>query len=298
MRVGVVAHRGKTFGGGLVELRAALADAGVTDLIWYEIGKSRDARRRTRKCVEQGAELVIAWGGDGTVQACLGALVDGDAGRDVALAIAPAGTANLLASNLGVPRDVRQAVDVALHGARRPLDVGVMNDEAFAVMAGVGFDARMIRDADRGLKDRVGRAAYVWTGLKNLRNRSTRARIRVDGRTWFDGRASCVLVGNVGSVLGGVTVFPDAAADDGLLEIGVVEADSWWQWVRVLARTAVGDPGHSPLVSLSRGAAIDIRLRHKLPYQLDGGARKAKRRLEVRARRHAITVCVPATGGG
>ena len=94
------------------------------------------------------------------VQRCIDAL----AGTGVTVAILPAGTANLLATNLGIPKDLAAAVDIGLHGRHRPLDVGVINGERFAVMAGTGFDAMMIKDADRGLKDKAGRLAYVWTG--------------------------------------------------------------------------------------------------------------------------------------
>ena len=78
------------------------------------------------------------------------------------IGILPAGTANLLASNLGIPSDLPGALDAALHGGDRRLDVGRVNGERFAVMAGAGFDARMIAEADQGPKDRAGRA-YTWT---------------------------------------------------------------------------------------------------------------------------------------
>lgn len=90
------------------------------------------------------------------------------AGGETVLAIPPAGTANLLATNLGIPTDLAEAVRVGLHGVRRGLDTGSVNGEHFAVTAGAGFDARMIQDADRGMKDRIGRAAYAWTGARNL----------------------------------------------------------------------------------------------------------------------------------
>ena len=292
--IAVVAHKKKTFGGGLPELRALLTEAGILDPLWYEFAKNTQAPRQIRKCVRQGADLVLVWGGDGTVQCCIDTVVKAGAGAKVELAIVPAGTANLLAKNLGIPQDMRKAVDIALHGNRRKLDIGRINGEHFAVMAGTGFDALMIRDASKGLKDHIGQAAYIWTGLKNLRNKSTRASITLDGKRWFKGRASCVLVGNVGTLLGGVQAFPEAEPTDGVLEIGVVQADSGWDWVRVLARTAVGHPEKSPLVSTGRGRKIEIKLSGKLPYQLDGGDREATRRLRIRAKPHAITVCVAA----
>ncbi|TWH69886.1 diacylglycerol/lipid kinase family protein [Micromonospora olivasterospora] len=100
--VAVVAHRKKTLGGGLDELRATLVDAGVDDLLWYEVPKSRKAPKKVRKALERGAGLVFVWGGDGMVQRCADAL----AGSGVPMAILPAGTANLFATNLGVPADL------------------------------------------------------------------------------------------------------------------------------------------------------------------------------------------------
>ena len=90
-----------------------------------------------------------------------------------------------------------------------------LNGERFAVMAGTGFDANMIRSADGGLKDKLGRAAYVWTGAKSFRTPPFTAKIDVDGSPWFTGPASCILAGNVGALFAGVRVFADAEPDDG-----------------------------------------------------------------------------------
>ena len=177
--IAVVAHAGKTFGGGLPELREILAREGVTDPLWYEVNKSRRAPKYARRAAAKGVDVLFVWGGDGSVQRC----IDAVAGTDTAVAILPAGTANLLAENLQVPHDLAEAVQVGLHGDRRRLDTGSVNGERFMVMAGSGFDARMIADADRGAKDRMGRAAYVVTGIKNLAARRAKATVKVDGKT-------------------------------------------------------------------------------------------------------------------
>src|SRR5437868_10930021 len=130
VRVAVVAHSGKTFGGGLEELRAVLARAGHAKPLWFEVPKSSEAKRAVRRALKKGATVLFAWGGDGLVQRC----VDELAGTGVSLAIVPAGTANLLATNLRIPRDIAKAVRIGLGGKVRPLDVGVMNGERFAVM--------------------------------------------------------------------------------------------------------------------------------------------------------------------
>jgi YegS/Rv2252/BmrU family lipid kinase len=289
--VAVVAHNGKTLGGGLFELRSALRDRGVDAPLWFEVPKSKFAPARVEKALKKGADLIFAWGGDGLVQRC----IDTMAGTGAALAIVPAGTANLLASNLGIPKDIEACVDIGVHGARRAFDIGSVNGEKFAVMAGTGLDALMIRDADAGLKDRVGQVAYVWTGAKNLKDTKRRARIDIDGERWFSGRTTCVLVGNVGKIAGGLPVFEQARTDDGRLEVGVVTAESVWEWARTLGRTAVGQADRSPFVRMTTASRIDVRLDRKAPYELDGGDRKPKKRLRFKAHPAAITICVPET---
>ena len=292
--VAVIAHKNKTLGAGLGDLREALYDAGIDQPLWFEVPKSRKAPARAREAVEQGADLVFVWGGDGTVQRCIDEL----AGSDVALAIVPAGTANLLATNLGIPKDIAGCVKIGLHGARRRIDVGKLNGERFAVMAGVGFDALMIRDADQSLKAHVGRLAYVWTGAKHLRERGTTAKIDVDGERWFKGDVGCALVGNVGSIFGGVTLFGDARPDDGQLDLGIVTAEGVFQWARALGRAAIGRADRSPFVDFTTARRrIDIKLAKKLPYELDGGARPATKRLRIDVEPAAITICVPEDAG-
>jgi diacylglycerol kinase family enzyme len=182
-----------------------LAEHHVEDLLWYEVKKSKKAPKRVRHAVQAGADLIVAWGGDGMVQRCLDTL----AGSDVPVGIIPAGTANLLAHNLDIPENLAEAVRIALTGRRRPLDLGRINGEHFAVMAGVGFDAELMRDVDRRMKNRLGRLAYFWTGLRHVRRAASPVKITIDGRPWFDGMASCVLLGNVGRITGGIPAFDD-----------------------------------------------------------------------------------------
>jgi diacylglycerol kinase (ATP) len=290
--VGVIAHRKKHLGQGLSELRQTLAGHGINDPEWEEVSKSKQAPGRVRELVERGVDLLYVWGGDGTVQRTIDAVV----GEPLALAILPAGTANLLATNIGLPADLEACVRIGLNGWRRELDVGTMNGEHFAVMGGTGLDALMINDADRGLKDKVGRIAYVWTGARNIDLNPVKTRIDVDGEPWFKGKASCVLIGNVSDVLGGLSVFPHASPDDGRLDIGVVTADGAWEWARTIGRAVVGDVAASPFVQTATGKAFEIRLKHPLPYELDGGDRKKTKKLSVQVRPGAITLCVPPRG--
>jgi diacylglycerol kinase family enzyme len=161
-------------------------------------------------------------------------------------------------------------------------------------MAGAGFDAMMIRQADGNLKDRFGRAAYVWTASQSLRAKPFTAKIAIDGATWYRGRASCILVGNVGHLFGGIEVFADAKPDDGQLDIGVVNAEGIGDWARTFARTAIGQPDKSPFVRVTSARKINVKLDRKVLYELDGGDRGKVKSFKVKVEPKAVTVCVPA----
>lgn len=288
-KVAVIAHKKKTFGGGLDELRRLITDEEVGELLWYEVPKSKKAPKQVRQAVKEGAELIIVWGGDGMVQRCADAL----AGEKTPLAIIPAGTANLLAHNLGIPKDLPRAVRIAFHGERRKLDLGEINGEKFAVMAGIGFDAAMIKDADGGLKQRMGKAAYIWTGLRHVGRQVAQVKIKVDGVKWFDGEASCVLLGNVGTIAGGVEAFDDARPDDGWLDVGVTTAKGPLQWARVFGQMSTGRSDRSPLVRITRARRVTVKLGAPMVYELDGGARGTLSKVKARVVPGGFTVCVP-----
>jgi diacylglycerol kinase (ATP) len=289
VKVGVVANPAKSLGGGLIELRHALERAGVADPLWREVPKSSKAPAALERLLADGAELVFAWGGDGLVQRCIDVL----AGSDVPLAVLPAGTSNLLATNLKLPVDIQDAVALGLGGERRRIDVGRFNGERFAVMAGSGIDAAMIRDADGGLKDRLGRVAYIWSGLKNLRAKPFGAEVKVDGMTWFKGDVTCILIGNLGDLFAGIEVFADARPDDGKLEVGVITADGFAQWARTAARTMVASAETSPFFQATRAESVKVNLKRKVRYELDGGDRTKTKSFKVKVEPAAVTLCVP-----
>jgi len=248
MKIAVLAHSKKTVGGGLPELRAELERRGQLDVSWYEVAKSRKVPKAARAALADGPDLLLVWGGDGTVQRAVD-VVARTRESQAPVAVIPAGTSNLFAGNLGIPHDLAAALDVALGDERKVIDVGSFNGERFGVMAGVGFDALMIGDASRSLKDRLGRVAYIYTGVKNLRRASVQAQIDIDGEPWFRGRASCVLVGNMGDLFGGITLFPDADPADGHLDVGVLQAEKLTDWTRLAGRALTGNLDRSPFLT-------------------------------------------------
>jgi len=295
MKVAVIAHAGKSLDGGLPELRRVLEAEGITDPFWVEVSKSKKAPQQVRRALDDGADLIFAWGGDGMVQQCVGVV----AGSGARLAIIPAGTANLFATNLGIPKDIEQAVAIGLRGEHHEFDLGSFNGERFAVMAGAGFDAAMIRDAgEGGLKERLGRAAYVWTGSENLRSKPFRATIEVDGAEWYKGKTTCILFGNVGKLVGGVEAFESARPDDGKLEVGVVTADGVLDWSRMLARAVAGSLGDSPFTRTTKARSVKVKLSRKVLYELDGGDRTKVKSFKVKVEPAAISVCIPTDEKG
>src|SRR5689334_22667210 len=287
--IAVVAHQRKTLDGGLDELRRRLSDSGVTDLIWHEVPKSRKAPKRVKAALSKKPDLLLVWGGDGMVQRTL----DVVAGSKTPVGIIPAGTGNLLATNLGIPHSLEESLDIALHGRRHRIDLGKLDGEHFGVMAGVGFDGAMIRDADRKMKDRLGKLAYVWTGLRHVNGEAAGARILVDGAKWFDDEASCVLIGNVGKITGGINAFDDAKPDDGWLDVGVATAHGALEWARALGTMAVRRSETSPFVRTTRARRIDVKLKSKMPYELDGGARTKTKSFTATIAPGAVKVCLP-----
>jgi diacylglycerol kinase family enzyme len=111
---------------------------------------------------------------------------------------------------------------------------------------------------------------------------------------WYKGKASCILLGNVGKLFGGVEAFEDARPDDGKLELGVVTADGLVEWGRMIARTAIGTAAKSPFAQTTKARSVKVKLNKKVLYELDGGDRKKVRAFKAKVKAGAISICVPA----
>jgi YegS/Rv2252/BmrU family lipid kinase len=266
----------------------ALAGAGL-DVLWLETTRQDPGKGVTRRAVAEGVDLVMAQGGDGTVAAC----VTGLAGTDVPLAVLPGGTGNLLAANFDIPSDLDGAVEVALHGERRRLDVAAMGEDRFVVMGGIGFDAAMLRDADPRLKERLGAVAYVISALRNLRRRSTRYELRLDDDAPITRVGQGVLVGNVGRLQGGLPVMPDARPDDGLLDVAVLRTRTLLDWARLAVGVLLRRRRNDPELEQFRARRVEVRCDRPQPIERDGDPVGATDHLVVEIVPRALTLCVP-----
>ena len=259
---------------------------------WYETTPEDPGRGQATAALEAGAEVVFAAGGDGTVMACITALAETDA----ALAILPAGTGNLLAANLGLSTDLATGLEVAIEGGLRRLDVGRCEDACFAVMAGLGFDAKMLDSTSETTKKRIGWPAYVIGAAKHLRDHSMRVTISIDGGKPIRRRAKTVLIANVGRLQGGVRLLEDANPADGQLDVAVLSPRTLRQWA-AMAWAVARRHQHVPSLEVLRGARVSIESRRTEQRQLDGDLISPGRRLEVEVLPKALWLCVPQPAG-
>jgi diacylglycerol kinase (ATP) len=300
--VAVVANQQKITPDVRAAVRSALAEVGFGDARWYEAERGSATTHETERALHDGADVVVAVGGDGTVRGCAHAL----AGTEASLAVIPTGTANLFASALDLPSDPAEAAALIVHGNTTSLDLGRCNDLRFAVMAGTGFDAALMRAVDDGAKDRFGTLAYVWEGVREARRRRPLdVKVTVDGARLYRGPCTCVLVGNIGKLKAGVLAFPDASPTDGMLDVGVLSAGSLRAWASVAGNVAARRPSSSPYVHMSRGTKIDVvwapkgsskqkKRGARMPFELDGGAKGTTRKLAFRCEPGALRLLVPA----
>ena len=269
-------------------VEAALAEAGWPAPVWIETTAEDPGAGQARRAVEDGARVVFVCGGDGTVRSCIEGLMDTEA----ALAVLPAGTGNLLATNLGIPDDPTAGVQLATDWGRRRLDVGMVEGQAFAVMAGMGFDAKLLDDASTTLKAKIGPVAYVLSALGHLKDRRMRLTIQLDDRPAIRRRARSVLVGNVGRLQGGVRLLVDAEPDNGQMDIAILSPRTVGHWVE-LAWSVVRRKRDIAHMDVMRASRIRIVCDHEEARQLDGDVIYPRSVLEVTVRPGALELCVP-----
>ena len=269
------------------EITEQLAAAGWPEPAWFETSAEDPGRGQAEQAVADGAEVVFVCGGDGTVRSAIEGLV----GTDAALAVLPGGTGNLLAANLDVPTNVPDGVDTAIRRGRRCIDVGDVEGQSFAIMAGMGLDAAMVDDAPTALKAKAGSVAYVFSALRHAFDSEMLLEVVVDDAPALRRHARTILVGNVGRLQGGVNVLPDAEPDSGKMDVAIIAPRNLGHWIQILLGVLRGRK-KLPRVEYLRGEHIVIHAEKSQPRQLDGDVIDPGTTLEVTVRPSALWVCV------
>lgn len=274
-------------------LEEVCARHGLEAPLWIETTEEDPGGGQAREALDQGADLVCAFGGDGTVRA-VGEVL---AGSDVPLGLLPGGTGNLLARTLGLAvDDVQEALEVALGDHEVTIDVGVLRadgeeERVFLVMAGMGLDAQMMDNTDERLKAAVGWVAYIVGGVRSLVGGGFGARVKVDGGPVLRRRARAIVIGNSGQLQGGLELMPEAVLDDGLLDVAIVAPRGIAGWTQALFTLVTAGPGHRHL-DRHQAKTVRVRADKATTAQLDGDPIGDYRELEVTVRRHALRVRV------
>ena len=268
---------------------------GWSNTLWLETSAEDPGRAMTRQAVTEQVDLVIGAGGDGTIRY----VADGLAHSGIPMGLVPAGTGNLLARNLDLPLEEMEAIEVALGGQVRLMDlVRITVDdrppEHFAVMAGIGIDAMMMDETNEDLKDKVGSAAYFVAAAKALGRLPVRMTVQLDTNRPVRRHAMLCVIGNVGTLRGNLTLIPGASPDDGLLDLYIASPRRFRHWAKVALRLITRRPKKDDQVDQHMGKRVRIKIHGKDNYQLDGDVVGESTTLDAEIQPGALAICVTA----
>ena len=255
-----------------------------------------DANRFAKEAVADGAAVVAAWGGDGTVNGAAAAV----SGTGVPLAIIPGGSGNGLARDLTIPFDPARAFEVAAGGTVRAIDAGDLHGDLFFNVAGVGLDARIAgRLATEG--HRRGLMGYVLATVAELRSYHACAYsisnvYDANGRTLtgdiIDRPALFIALANSRQYGSGAQIAPKALLDDGLMEVVIVEPQSSMQIAKQLPAFFGGRLRQGPGIIMRSAASMEISCAQAIAFHVDGEPRTGPNRIVMQTRRGALLVKV------
>jgi diacylglycerol kinase (ATP) len=228
-----------------------------------------------RQAADNGASLVVAVGGDGTVNE----IANGLAGLDVDLAVVPRGTGWDFVRTHRIPRGLDEAVEVALHGRTRKLDLGRARyrswdgaeaERLFANIASAGMSGAIAKRTNETSKALGGKASYLWATLAVFaRWRNDEVRVRVDGAE-HAGRMHDVIVANGRYLAGGMMICPEADPGDGLFDVLLIGDLTKRDLLLTLPKTYRGRHLPHPKATLLRGTRVEVDSPEPLPVELDG----------------------------
>lgn len=273
---------------------AMAKESGWSEPTWQYTTIEDPGTGMAEKAAVSGADLVIVCGGDGTVREVCAEL----AGTGIPVGIIPAGTGNLLARNLDVPLYLRSAIDVALNGQDRAIDLvrvggDGIEDTHFMVMAGMGFDAAIMEGVNEEIKKRIGWVAYVVSGLRSLMFPAIKVEIQIDDEEPTVHRARTVVIGNVGFLQAGMPLLPDATIDDGILDVVIIHPRQFLSWITVASRVLRKSTIVDETLDRRTGARVRVKASAATPRQLDGDSIGEGRELWMECVHGRLLVRVP-----
>ena len=277
-----------------------LSEAGWEPAKLYETKVDDPGFSMAQQAVKEGAELVLAVGGDGTVREVASALK----GSDIPLGIVPMGTGNLLARNMGYEVwDTSSCVHFALFGQEHTIDMihlvskltnGKTDQRDFLVMGGAGFDAQIMTDTDPKLKSMIGGAAYFLAAGKHLLARRSPVLITIDDGPTFGRKMRGVLIANCGEIQGGINIASQTSAKDGQLEVIILAPRTLLSWAALSLRIMTRRYRSTPILDHKMGSRVKMDfLKHPQPIEVDGDIIGEAKELEAEVLPKVLRVHAP-----
>lgn len=227
-----------------------------------------DATAAAKVAVERRYDLVVAAGGDGTINEVVNGLAEQD--YRPKLGILPAGTTNDFARAVSIPRDIDAATDIITKGETIPIDIGRMNDKYFVNIGGGGRITELTYEVPSKLKTMLGQLAYYLKGIEMLPSfKATELRIEYDGKL-FEGEAMLFLVGLTNSVGGFEKLAPNSSINDGLFSLLILKKTNLADFVRIASLALRGEHIHDPNVIYTQANRIKVQSDEKVQLNLDG----------------------------
>ncbi|MCO7175403.1 diacylglycerol kinase [Sporolactobacillus kofuensis] len=244
-----------------------LEDAGY-EASAYATKAEGDATKGARKAVKRKFDLVVAAGGDGTINEVINGLAEMD--YRPKLGILPLGTTNDFARAVGIPRDIVKACDVLCNGHEMPIDIGKVNNNYFVNIAGGGKLTELTYDVPSKLKTMLGQMAYFIKGIEMLPSiRPIKVKIDYDDRT-FEGDIMLFLVSNSNSVGGFEKLAPEAKMNDGLFDLIILKAANLAEFIRLASMATRGEHMKDEKVIYAQASRIKIESQEKMQLNIDG----------------------------
>lgn len=259
------------------QVEQACADSGWEPPLILETTVEDPGFGQASRALEEGYDVVLAAGGDGTVRAVAQALAHSSA----SLGLVPLGTGNLLARNLGIAvNDIPQSIRQALHGSERRIDIGwisllnertgVSSQHAFLVVGGIGLDATVVAATKDSLKEKFGWLAYSEAGMRHLPGRRQRVSISLDGRPAQSRKVRSVLFANCAKLPGGIEFIPDSTIDDGYLDVVVMSPRSVLGWLWMAGKIVFRQRRAIPVLTYYRARKVTVTVLEPTQTQIDG----------------------------
>jgi diacylglycerol kinase (ATP) len=276
-------------------IETALKDKGA-DFEILETDPELGGREVAEKAVEQGATHILACGGDGTIMDVVNGIAkqvveDEDDNRPI-LSIIPGGTANLLAAALEIPKELDEAIDIALNGRDTMIDLGKCRDSYFALGLGLGLTERLVSQASAQEKEKFGKLAYVKAMAMELGAKPVTFTFKLDKRSSKRSRGVAIVIANSGTIGGKLQFAPRAKMNDGVLDLCILHRFRLLDAFRLMLRSILGSMPSDRAVSFYQAKRIEIHSNPPLDLQIDGEVVDMKTPLVVEIIEKAIRVRV------